>query len=132
MLENLTLLNMAKKRMDWVAERQEVLAQNIANANTPKYQARDIKPLTFKDEMRRMAAVETAVTHPNHVKSIATESTRFEHVVDRKPYETNPDGNGIILEEQMQKVASGRSAYDLAANLMQKHIHMLRAALGKG
>jgi flagellar basal-body rod protein FlgB len=130
MFEKLTLFTMARKRMDWVAERQEVLAQNIANADTPKYQARDVKPLSFKDEMKRQAPIEAAVTHPAHVRTAPLEASRFDLVVEKKPYETNPDGNSVILEEQMQKVASGKSAYELAANLMQKHIGLLRTAIG--
>ena len=49
MLEDLKLFAMAQKTMDWLAKRQEVLAQNIANANTPKYQPSDLAPLDFKN-----------------------------------------------------------------------------------
>jgi flagellar basal-body rod protein FlgB len=130
MLDKLTLFSMARKRMDWVAERQEVLAQNIANADTPNYQARDVKALSFKHEMMRQAPIQAAVTHPGHVRTAAFQANSVDVVVEKKPYETNPDGNSVILEEQMQKVASGKSAYELAANLMQKHIGLLRTAIG--
>lgn len=130
MLDKLTLFSMARKRMDWVAERQEVLAQNIANADTPNYQARDVKPLSFKDEMRRQPPIQAAVTHPGHIRTAAFQGNGVDVVVEKKPYETNPDGNSVILEEQMQKVSSGKSAYELAANLMQKHIGLLRTAIG--
>ena len=37
------LFDLAEKRLTWTAQRQSVLATNIANANTPGFQARDIQ-----------------------------------------------------------------------------------------
>lgn len=47
--ENLTLMTGLLKKIDWLEERQKVLAQNIANADTPNYQAQDVAPLDFKE-----------------------------------------------------------------------------------
>ncbi len=60
-LGDLTLFKMAMTQMDWVAQRQQVLSQNIANADTLGYQARDVKEPDFKSVlMRDTASVKVA------------------------------------------------------------------------
>jgi flagellar basal-body rod protein FlgB len=132
MFEKLNILSMAKRRMDWVAQRQEVLAQNIANADTPNYRPGDVKPFDFKAALQgtQQPAVAATVTSPLHVTSQPV-ARPYEVVRDRVPYETSPDGNQVVLEEQMLKVNEARSAYDVAASLFQKHVRMIRTAIGR-
>ncbi|WP_142847856.1 flagellar basal body rod protein FlgB [Telmatospirillum sp. J64-1] len=132
MLNKLTLFQMARTRMDWVAKRQEVLAQNIANADTPKYQPRDVKALDFKSHLGQQPQVAAAVTNPRHVVSEPLIHRVAEVRKDGRPYESTIDGNAVVLEEQMVKLSEAKGAYDLAANLFQKHVKMIRTALGKG
>lgn len=132
MFEDLTLFAMARRKMDWLARRQEVLSENVANANTPKYQPKDLSELSFKDVMTEAAPpLQAVVTNPMHV-SPAVEPTRFETVAEHRPEESKPDGNAVLLEEQMQKIGEVKSNYDLAVNLFQKNLSMLRTAIGKG
>lgn len=67
-LRNLTLFDMTKTKMDWLAQRQKILAQNIANANTPNYKARDLRELDFNREIERVMnpSVEAVRTNPAH------------------------------------------------------------------
>lgn len=131
MFGNLTLLAMAKRQMDWAARRQEVLAENVANADTPGYRPKDAKPLDFKQALQRSTAVQPAATHPRHVAtSPLLDATNIEVV--SLPPEASPDGNAVMLEDQMQKVGETRSAYELAATLFQKNIRMLKTAIGRG
>ena len=44
-LPDVPLMSMLRTRMSWLHQRQDVLAQNVANADTPKYVAHDLKPL---------------------------------------------------------------------------------------
>ena len=50
----------------------------------------------------------------------------------RKTFEASPDGNKVIIEEQMQKVGSTRGDYNTAVTLMQAHMRMLKMATGSG
>lgn len=133
-LNNLSLIRMARMQMDWVAQRQKVLAQNIANADTPGYRARDLRELNF----RRMAqdaieqAPRPAATHAAHVTTGLPHQGPYREVTDRKTFETSIDGNPVVLEEQMEKMSRGRSRYDLALSLIRKNMGMLRTALGSG
>ena len=47
-LSDIPLFRMMSQRMEWLSQRQQLLAHNVANANTPGYKSQDLKPLTFK------------------------------------------------------------------------------------
>ncbi|MGE5504169.1 MAG: flagellar basal body rod protein FlgB [Actinomycetota bacterium] len=131
MFENLSILKIAKARMDWLAQRQEVLAQNIANADTPKYLPKDLKPQNFKEVLagESVPTVKVAATNSAHIVPEMGPDP-FKAVTQRKTYESSMDGNSVVLEEQMAKMGEAKSAYDTAASLFQKHIAMIRTALG--
>ncbi len=130
-LKSMTLFQAVKKRMDWLAQRQEVLSQNIANADTPRYRARDLKSYNFKELLRREnTQLNVRVARDQHLPGRRKRIRDFAEYKDRRPFETAPTGNSVILEEQMTKVGETGSNYKLATNLYRKHIGMLRMALG--
>lgn len=132
-LENLTLFRMTKTRLDWLAQRQKVLAQNIANANTPEYKARDLRELDFNREIRAVMepSVQATTTHAAHSTGTLPQRGPFYVDSNQDPYEVSIDGNRVVLEEQMAKVGSNKGQYELALNLFKKNVSMLKTALGK-
>ena len=129
-LSKLQLFHVAKTRMEWAGERQKVLAQNVANVDTPGYRARDLKALDFKNLARaqanRLPVAKTSAGHmePSH-KQVWREKT-----LD-PPYETSVDGNSVDVEEQMLKVNQAKGQFNKAADLYRKHMGFLKLALGK-
>lgn len=131
MFEDLTLFAMAQRQMDYLARREAVLSENIANANTPEYKEKDLAPVSFKDLMAPPpAAVQATVTNPMHVSPEVT-PIAFEEINVHQPDESKPDGNQIQIEDQMQKIGETKGKYDLAVNLMMKNISMLKTAIDK-
>ncbi|GAA0577454.1 flagellar basal body rod protein FlgB [Caenispirillum bisanense] len=132
-LQNLGLFRMAKTKLDWLAQRQKVLAQNIANANTPDYRAKDLRELDFAKEIKNVMEpqVQVAQTDPRHLPGTLPTRGPFYEDSYGKPYEESIDGNRVVLEEQMEKVGSVKGQYTLALNLFQKNVKMLKTALGK-
>lgn len=132
-LNKLALFKMAQTRMDWVAQRQKVLSQNVANADTPGYRAKDVRELDFKSMARNAIEpqVRQAVTQPGHIQSSLADTGPFQEITDRNTFETSIDGNPIVLEEQVEKMAKGRSQYTLATTLMKKNLQLLKVALGR-
>ena len=57
---------MLRQRMQWHQARQQVLAENVANADTPNYQRKDIAPPIFERELS-VASVQLATTDPGHI-----------------------------------------------------------------
>jgi flagellar basal-body rod protein FlgB len=130
-LTSLKLFKMAMTRMDWAAQRQKVLAQNISNADTPNYRPKDVKEINFKDVLRGTSAapVNAVRTNVNHLKGTIPERDTFRAQGTAKTFEESPDGNQVIIEEQMQKVGTTRSEYTTAVTLMSSHMKMLTIAL---
>ena len=133
-LNNLKLFKMALTRMDWAAQREKVLSQNISNADTPNYRASDVKPLDFKQVLRGQMVQPVAVarTDPNHLKGTIPEEPRYRTLKTDKTFETSPDGNEVVVEEQMQKVSDTRGSYDTAVTIMQANLKMLSIAIKGG
>lgn len=132
MYDKLTLLAMAKQQMDWAARRQEVLARNVANADTPGYKPSDLKPLDFKKALAETtAAARPVVTNPMHV-AYAPAARPTDMAEIEAPFEASPNGNAVNLEQQMQLVGETRSAYELTTSLLAKHMKMLKLSLGRG
>lgn len=119
--------------MDWLGQRQSVLAQNIANADTPDYVPKDLKGSEFARKLEaRQAAVPPATTHPSHFSgSLSRGAAARSHEQDRT-YEVAPSGNAVVLEEQMIKVGETQMNYRMLSNLYKRHMNMMRAALGRG
>ena len=133
-LNSLKLFKMALTRMDWAAQRQKVLAQNISNADTPDYRPKDLKEINFKDVLKGEMDLRVPVTRTDarHLKGTVPEAEPFSENGIRKTFEESPNGNQVVIEEQMQKVASTRSDYSTAVQLMQTHMKMLRMAVKGG
>lgn len=131
MYENMSVVTLAKSRMDWVAQRQEILAQNIANADTPKYIPQDITPFDFEAALQKSNpnSVQVTTTNPMHITPVMQDPTKVTST--KKTYESAPDGNSVILEEQTAKLGEAKSNYDLAASLFQKQYKLISTALSK-
>jgi len=131
-LDGIDVFRITGARMRQLAERQNVLAQNIANADTPNYRAQDVKPFSFDSVLLRgsggVTPLRLAATSPGHVGG-ANSATRV--VTDRaQAYSEDPDGNTVNLEEQMVKQADLAKAYDMATTVYRRNAALLRAAAG--
>ena len=112
---------LAEKRAAWAGQRQNVLAHNIANANTPGYAARDVK--AFKDVL--------AAQHRHDAEGLTLASIRLPGSLDRTNAAKSLDGNAVVLDEQMEKVAETDAAHQLAMGLYKKYAGMFKTAIGR-
>ncbi len=130
-ISNIPLFSMLRTRMHWHQERQRVLAENVANADTPGFQPRDLAPPKIEPGKPAGAAtVGLARTHPAHLAGTTGGSNRFQ--VDRNGgFEARPSGNAVSLEDEMMKVANNQMDYQAATALYTRGLGMLRTALGK-
>lgn len=129
-LGDTTLFAAVKKRLSWLTQRQEVLAQNIANANTPDYRASDLKPFEFKDILRQeKIQLNMNVTEAGHMGGRRKRIRDFAEAEERKPFETTPTGNSVVLEEQMAKVNETHAKHSLVTQLYKKHLKMITTAV---
>ena len=126
------IFGMMSEKMSWLSQRQRVLSQNIANADTPDYKARDIAKLSFTDQMARQnMKINLTVTNPEHV-SLPDANDKFQEGASGTTYETSISENGVVLEEQMMKLGATAGEYNMATNIYRKYLALHRTALGRG
>lgn len=134
-LTNIPSFQMFSRSMDYHAQRQNVIAQNVANSDTPKYKARDLAEADFGQEMKRAQPGLTMTPASHGVSIIAKPAVShgvYEAMEDRNPREVAPNGNSVVMEEQVGKMRKSVFNYNLAADLYKKQISMYSMALGKG
>jgi len=119
------LFNLADRRMAFLQQRQIVLAQNVANANTPGWQTRDVKP--FDSFLAGHTGVIPVRTNGQHLVGRAAGSPGL--VVGQG--ERSPDGFAVRLDEQLSKVADTETSQSTVTNLYTKFIGFYRTALGR-
>jgi flagellar basal-body rod protein FlgB len=105
-----------------------VLAENVANADTPGFRGRDVKQLDFNDALRATGSVKVATTAPNHIGGGA--GGRFP-TDNRGGFETTPRGNAVVLEDEMLKVAQTQMDHQAATALYARSIGLIKTALGR-
>ena len=130
-LPDVPLLSMLRERMNWLHQRQDVLSQNVANADTPGFVARDLKPLDFKDSLHAATskASNLTVTDPHHIAIRPEGSTKFDDV-ETHDVESNPNGNSVSLEAEMIKVSDTQAQFQAAANIYAKAMSLMKTAIG--
>jgi flagellar basal-body rod protein FlgB len=131
-LMNLDVFRMAKQKMGWITERQAIIARNIANADSPRYRAQDLKPINFARMLESTPQMRVARTASGHIIG-AAERSDYRAIRERKDdvYEVNPNGNTVIMEEQLMKVSESSMQYQLATNIYNKNLSMLKTAVGQ-
>ncbi len=133
---DMPLLAMLKQRMSWLSARQNVLAQNVANVDTPGYSARDLKPINFADVLKGATTSPQfgggmAVTDPRHISLTQDHASEFGDF-SAPDVEANPSGNSVSLEQEMIRVSDTQAEYQAASNLYAKAIDMMKTAIGHG
>ena len=128
-ISEIPLFSMLRTRMQWHQERQKVLAENVANADTPNFRTRDLRALDFGSQVQAAGQVRVASTNPAHITG-ATASGAFASDRNNK-YDVKPAGNAVNLEDEMMKVASNQMDYQAAISLYSRSMGLFRTALGK-
>jgi flagellar basal-body rod protein FlgB len=146
-ITDLPLFSMLKTRMHWLEQRQKLLAENVANSNTPNYRARDLKQLDFKSTLEASlgsanmgstsmgsagitsASVGMSVTQAGHLRGGS--GTRGFDINPSGGFETTPSQNSVVLEDEMMKVAQTQLDHQTAISLYQRGVGMIKTALGK-
>ncbi|HUE64026.1 MAG TPA: flagellar basal body rod protein FlgB [Rhizomicrobium sp.] len=129
-LPDVPLLAMLRERMNWLHQRQDVLSENVANADTPNFVARDLKPLDFEQALGTVSTGPSLLTtNVRHISLTPTHMGKFEDH-ETPDQESSPNGNSVALEAEMVKVSETQSQFQAAANLYAKAMSMMKVAIG--
>ena len=139
--KNLGLFDAVYANMNYLGQKQKVIAQNIANADTPGYKANELKGSPdFKSMLgssngnrMQLDAPSLKTTSSGHLRIGGNASGNTETYKDREQkvvYEVAPSGNSVVIEEQMIKASEVVGEYRMMSNIHEKYLNMVRAATG--
>ncbi|SHI65287.1 flagellar basal-body rod protein FlgB [Palleronia salina] len=131
-ITDLSFFNLASDRLSWLSARQKVTAENIANANTPDYRAKDVSGFAEMLQGSRTGSVRLATTDPRHITgSGGPANTSVREGTDRASVIRTIDGNGVDLEDQAIRAAEIADQHRLATELYRKGFEMLSMSVRK-
>lgn len=110
----INLFNLASGRMQWLSERQKVISENVANADTAEYRAREVED--FGSYLQR--------------SQVAGAPVGAQVVESETQWGQDLTGNNVVLEEQMLEASNASSQYKIAANLYRKAHELLYLSAG--
>lgn len=121
------IFSLAERRLAWTDRRQELLSRNIANADTPGWRPSDLAPFAATLAGLRPGPA-LARTGPSHLTGTLESAPPGGAA---KPAQVAPDGNAVVIEDELTKVADTQGAQAIAANLYSKYMSFFRIALGR-
>ena len=132
-LAEIPLFSMLRGRLGYLAERQKVIAQNVANSDTVRYVAQDLKPFSFDAKVQMHQAQSASAMAQTQAGHMAPRNERrglgAAYKATKTPdSETTLNGNSVVLEEEMIKMSDARMNYDAAISFYQKSLNILRLA----
>jgi len=137
---DLPLFSMLKDRLGYLNQRQSVIAENVANSDTPGYTPRDLQPFSVKSPSSSASAalplspVSPSMTNPAHMLGSNASSPSSSAAQTWKPQaapdsETRLDGNQVVLEEEMMKMNDARMNFNAAIGFYQQSMAMIQTAI---
>jgi flagellar basal-body rod protein FlgB len=118
------VFELAQRRLAWLDRRTAVLAQNVANADTPGWQAKDLP--AFSAALGQ-AGVTPLRTNPMHLAGTVAEDPTARPIGG----ESSADGNSVQLDVELSKLSDTENAQALVNNLWQAYVGLFSTALGK-
>jgi flagellar basal-body rod protein FlgB len=106
--------------LTWTSKRQQALAGNVANLDTPGYHAKDF---TFDQQL---ASITMSATSGSHITPLENTATAHMFEVDSKE---KPNGNNVDLEREMTEITKNGLQYITLVQYLNQKIRTLRAAI---
>lgn len=126
-MEPIYLFDVAAQQSRWLAVRQNAVAQNIANANTPRYSAVDVEPF---ETVVKKTSLTLASTSPGHM-SLSPSEAMTAKAKRSDTWSTVHSGNSVSIEQEMLKAGEVNRNYSLNTNLV-KTFHRMLMTVSKG
>lgn len=142
-MKSIPILEALNQRLRWLSARQQVISENIANANTPGYLPNDLKRQDFSQLVNQLSGTARASTasapsvtlqrtDPAHLNSSGTATSELAlRTQSENISEVTPNKNGVSLEEELISMADVQMEYNLVLNVYRKHTAMMKTALGR-
>jgi flagellar basal-body rod protein FlgB len=121
-VQGVYLFDLAARQAQWLSVRQATIAENVANASTPGYRARDV--VAFEQVLDR-TELTLAATRPGHIRADAPEG----RTIAEDGMKVTRSGNSVSLEGELIKAGEVNRDYALGATLTKAFHRMFMTAL---
>lgn len=122
-MSDVNLFALTTQRVDWLAKRQALVSENVANVNTPGFRARDL--VSF-DKVLQKQTVGLVATQPGH---IAVDGATLSIAERAKKIDDNGEvvlsGNSVNLEQELARGSDITRAYSMASSLARSFHRMM-------
>ena len=119
------LFGLSSHRAEWLTARQAVVAENVANANTPTYRAKDVTPFS---EVLETTALQMSGTSANHLVASAGRDFGVDET-KQKPWDVTHSGNSVSLEQEMLKAGEISRDFTLSTSVAKSFHRMFMSTL---
>jgi flagellar basal-body rod protein FlgB len=126
MYESLDIFRTAAAMARHAGARQAVVAQNIANADTPGYRARSLAP--FAESYSTAPGASMRATRPGHLRAEGSVTTARPEFTDDEP---SPNGNTVSLETEMLHGVEVAREHSRALAIYKHALGIIRSSLGR-
>jgi flagellar basal-body rod protein FlgB len=127
MFENLDVFKISHAMAKHAGQRQAILAQNVANADTPGYGARDIASFKSTYSQADSPNLQRA-TRSNHIHGVRQDGSVSSHEVKTM---ASPDGNTVSVETEIMKSTEAQRQHSRALAIYKSSLNILRSSLGR-
>ncbi|SFY40861.1 flagellar basal-body rod protein FlgB [Paracoccus pantotrophus] len=127
MFDRIDTLRMASSLTAHAAERQKLIARNVANADTPGFRSRDLAG--FAETYRSQGAMGMRASRPGHLAG-AGWGAGSARIADAGG-EPAPNGNSVSLEDEMFRSAAAKRQFDLSLAVTKSSLSLVRTSLGR-
>lgn len=121
------LFDLAFQRSQWLSVRQSTVAENIVNANTPNYRARDVEPFEATLDKTALTMASTSSGHLSLRDSPVTAAA----VQRARSWDITSGQNNVSLEKELMRSGEISRDYSLGVSIV-KSFHRMWMASAKG
>jgi flagellar basal-body rod protein FlgB len=131
-IADIPIFSMLRTKMQWHQERQRLLAENVSNADTPKFQPKDLAEPNFSlSTPGAPTQVALARTEAAHIAGSSGGGSNFA-LKSGQNFQVRPAGNAVSLEDEMMKVANNQMDFQAASALYSRSLGLIKMAVGRG
>jgi len=120
-------IDLIKKALNYSWKRNEIISNNIANADTPNYKAKDLDFKSFFDEQLNNN-LKLNTTDTRHIQP----TSESENIVINKDTITRLDQNTVDIEKEMSNLVKNSLYFEGLVAQLNREINKLKTVINEG